>query len=433
MPTPQRIHRVIPLNRIFLNLKNPRHKPYENQAQVIERLCAKEEVPQLAHDIAQYGISPLDIFGVFKDHNTEGEDTTYITAEGNRRLCALKLLTDPDLAPSKRKAYFKKQADNWTPITELPCVIFEDRKDRDLWVKRRHEGPAGGVGQKPWDADQKSRLSGGSSRNRAALAFLDYAEHENLISAADRERRLTTVQRFLDNWLMRDTLGLVLSDPGTVSRIRTEEDFKLLAQQFISDILAKGTQVHSRQDRQSIESYALRLGSLQGQSGQTITPEPIVSDPQKPKPTRRRRPRKAKPRPLLPYQPEIEDALKTLNNFKLENLYRSICTVDLPEHTPLLAIGMWSFFETLTARSGRNSDTNFCSYLSKDRLRQYGLGTKQEINPLCDAVERIHRYGNTTKHHDTAAAFNGDQLANDLESLTKLILKVIADASTQTK
>ncbi len=103
----------------------------------------------------------------------------------------------------------------------------------------------------------------------------------------------------------------------------------------------------------------------------------------------------------------------------------------LQENTPLLAVGVWSFFETLTAQAGRNPNTDFHGFLSQARLTGYGLGNKQQINPLREALKRILHYGNTTKHHDTAAAFNGDQLANDMDTLGNIILKLIKDAITQ--
>ncbi len=275
MAKPKRVEQSISLDRIFLHHENPRHEAYETQSQVIEWLCSNEEVAQLTRDIAQHGLSPLDRFGVIRDHETDGDDATYVAAEGNRRVCALKLLTDPDLAPPERKSFFEKQAESWTPITELPCVIFEDQEDLDLWLKRRHHGFAEGVGQKPWSADQKSRHSGTGSRNRVALEFLNYAEDEKLISPNDRRRRLTTVQRFLSNPVMRETLGIETSDPGNIVRNRTEDDFKLLSQRFISDMLSGEPKVTSRKNSTQITAYARELGSLKGQGHERIEPEPI--------------------------------------------------------------------------------------------------------------------------------------------------------------
>lgn len=427
MTQPKRTARTIPLDRIFLHHENPRHEPYETQGQVIEYLCASEEVPQLARDIAHHGLSPLDQFGVVLDHD-DGNDSTYIAAEGNRRVCALKLLTDPELAPPERKKFFEKQAEVWTPITELPCVIFDDQDDLDLWLKRRHHGTASGIGQKPWNADQKARHSGSGSRNRTALAFLDYAESESLISADDRKRRITTVQRYLGNAVMRETMGLDAADPDDVKRNRSPEDFKLLSKRFIEDMLDDGKDVNSRQNKHSIEEYARNLSALPGQNRKRVDPEPIQPEPENSRRKRRSRPSKAKKPQRLRWESDIRDALKGLGNWKLENMYHSICDVPLQENTPLLAVGTWAFFETLTARAGRNQSTDFCTFLNTAKLTGYGLGRKQETRALREALQRIQSYGNTTKHHDTAAAFNGDQLHNDVDLLKDLILKVIEDA-----
>lgn len=431
MTKPKRIEKQIPLDRIFLHHENPRHEPYETQAQVIDYLCANEEVPQLARDIAQHGISPLDRFGVIRAHDTEGDDATYIAAEGNRRVCAIKLLTDPELAPPERKSYFEKQAANWDPITSIPCVVFEEDDDLDLWLRRRHHGPASGVGQKPWNADQKARHSGQGHRYRPALAFLDWAEANGLISADDRKRRLTTAERFLRNPVMKETLGLDASNPDALARNRTEEDFKLLAGQFISDMLASTPIVTSRKNKDQIEEYARALSGLSGQSHKRVDPEPLARISKESKKGRRRRPSKAKTPQKLPWNADVYDALRRLGNWKLQSLYHSICAVTLPDNTPLLAVGTWSFFETLTAAAGRNPDTNFHSFLNVNRLDVYGLGPKPKTKPLRDAVERVLHFGNTTKHHDTSAAFNGDQLFNDMEALGELMLKVAEDAISQ--
>lgn len=429
MTKPKRTEKIIPLDRIFLHLENPRHEPFEKQSQIIEWLCSNEEVPQLARDIAQHGLSPFDRFGVFLDHNAEANEEIYITAEGNRRLCALMLLADPDLAPPEKKSFFENQVETWSPITEVPCVIFHDLDDLDLWLKRRHHGLAGGIGQKPWNSDQKARHSGTDSRNRLALAFLDYAEQQGLISLEDRKGKLTTVQRFLGNPLMREMMGLDLSTPDNLSRNRPDDDFKRLSQQFIADMLAENPKVHSRQNKENIVAYARELESIRGLSHERIEPEPINPEPQQKKQKRKRRPKKARHPQLIPWSQDIHEELRQLGNWKLESLYHSICSIPLEGNTPLLAVGAWSFFETLTAKAKRNQGTDFYSFLSANKLGGYGLGSNQQHKPLRNAIQRIMHYGNTTKHHDTAAAFNGDQLANDMESLVGVILKIIEDAN----
>ena len=417
----------IPLDRIFLDHENPRHEPFDTQAEVIEYLCKGEEVVQLARDIAQRGLSPFVRFGVMKI-DPEDPKSAYFMTEGNRRLCAMKLLADPDLAPPEKKSFFERQAEKWTPISSVECWVSDDPSETHFWLKRHHHGFAGGVGQKSWNADQKARHSGNTSRDRVALAFLDWAEQSDLITKDQRKGKLTTVTRYLGNPIMKEAMGLDASDPDEVQRFRTKDDFTLLAKKFIADMLDENPAVHSRNNKDQIIEYAREISSIEGQTHEKTAPEPLAGEEKKTKKARRKKPGKAQNRKKLPYEDSIAKALKTTGVWKTQSLYRSICDVSLPENTPLLAVGVWSFFEALTAGMGRKPNTDFVSFLSNARLEGYGLGDKRQIKPLRDALDRIQHFGNTTKHHDTSAAFSGDQLANDLETLTETILKCIQDA-----
>ena len=46
---------MIRFDRVFLDLKNPRHDPFKDQNEVIEYLCREEKVLELARDIAEKG------------------------------------------------------------------------------------------------------------------------------------------------------------------------------------------------------------------------------------------------------------------------------------------------------------------------------------------------------------------------------------------
>jgi hypothetical protein len=85
----------------------------------------------------------------------------------------------------------------------------------------------------------------------------------------------------------------------------------------------------------------------------------------------------------------------------------------------------------LTARCGRTSGVPFADYLSKSRLNVLGYTQREDVNSLRQALERIAHYGNTTKHHETAATFNGAQLANDMDTLKGLIIKLAEEAKTK--
>jgi len=418
----------IPVERLFLDLKNPRHEELDTEEEAIEILCSDEKVIQILTSIAEDGLSPIERLAVVSDNDEDGPNGNFVVAEGNRRLCAIKLLTDPDLAPSEHRDAIEKAAANWTPITEIPCVIFnDDDENLSLWIERRHQGPMDGVGLKPWTADQKARHSGGASPNREALPFLDWAEKEGLITPQQRKRRLTTVQRYLSNPVMRNAMGIDSGDPNDVRRTRPEDDMKLLARRFIGDLLSG--EVTSRHKRFDIEKYASRLALIPGLSSDRVEATPLAHAPSTSEASSRP-PVKPKTPTKIKRDHKLDEELEKLGNKKLISLYRSITTVSVREHTPLVAIGIWAFLETLTALSGRDEKASFRSFLNKQDLKKQGIAAG-DIKAVQEAIGRIHGYGNTTKHHPTSAIFSSDQLENDMTLLGDLMVKLIVGAQRE--
>ncbi len=160
----------------------------------------------------------------------------------------------------------------------MECWVSDDEAETNFWLKRRHHGPAGSVGQKSWNSDQKSRHSGSGNRNRIGLEFFDYAETEKLISTDERKRKLTTAQRYLGNPIMREAMGIDATDPDDVLRNRNEQDFRILAQRFVPDMMGENPKVHSCNNKDKIVEYARDITALPqfpkcgqaGPSGQSI-------------------------------------------------------------------------------------------------------------------------------------------------------------------
>lgn len=416
----------VPLGRIFLLHSNPRHEPFETEAEAIKYLCDNEDVYALARDIVNLGTNPLEQCGIIPaDKKKTGG--SYFVAEGNRRICALKLLNDPDLAPAKLRNGFSRLGEKWSPIKYVRAVLFDDLDAIRPWLDRIHNGPQGGIGRKPWNADQKSRFDG-SNKNRSSQALLDYAEKEKMISAEDRKGKLTTVQRFVSNDVFREAMGFDQSNPDDVGRSRPKPEFDAVLTRFMRDLVGK-KKVTSRMNKDDIIKYARPLNSLPGVTTTRVEPESLSTDAPtgKPKKTRKKKPKKPEKAGHVHYEEDIFQALRAYGNDKLESLYHSICDVKLDPHTPLVSIGAWAFFETLTACAGRTDQTPFPSYLSKNRLAGYGITGK--TTSLKEALDRIGGYGNTNKHHPVSATFNGDQLNNDFIALKEVILKCIEEAA----
>lgn len=423
---------AVSVDRIFLHTMNPRFEPVSTEAEAIEQLCKFENVYPLAEDIVLNGINPLErvaLVAIPAKGQAAAARKSFTVVEGNRRICALKLLNDPDLAPANLRPHFQKLSNNWRPIKSVPAVVFPTIEAVDTWLLRMHQGPQSGIGRKDWNSEQKQRHSG-DNKNKLAQAFLDYAEESGFITKDARKGKLTTVSRFVTKESIQEAMGI---DPGTDEfRItRPKDDFDKLAKKFTQDLLS-GREVNSRMNKREIVKYSRKLISGLTISGQRIDPAP----PKSGQATNPGGKGKAKPNPppppkFVPHEVEIEDGLTRLKNYKLQSLYHSITTLAVSAHAPLIAVGMWSFFETLTALCGRQANTDFNSYLSNDRLAKMGLGNGKALGGIRTAIKSVQELGNNTKHDKTAAAFNGTQLYNDMETLKDLVIKCIELAETQ--
>lgn len=416
----------VEVDRIFLDQENPRHKPYETQSEVIEYLCNHESILSLARDIVSNGLNPIEQFALIPDDNADDGATTYVVAEGNRRICALKLLHDPDLAPSKLRNGFAQAATGWPGIGPLPCVAFDDRPDVDLWLTRIHDGEQGGIGRRKWSADQSARHSG-SDKDKVALKVLDYAEKKGLISADERKGTLTTVSRYVTKAPVQAALGIDASDLSKIRLTKPEGDFDTLLGKFLGD-LASG-HVNSRaKGADTFKAYGRELDAVNVPGKGAVVPGLLDRD-QTGKPTVRRR-TKIKSRTTLTHEHEIMDALKSMNSQKLVSLYNSITMIPLNPHAPLVSIGAWAFLESLSALAGRGVGTDFPSYFSGNKRATYGLPTGKGAKAVTKALEQVATSGDVTKHDGTAAQFNGDQLANDMDTLKELILKCLDEIAS---
>jgi hypothetical protein len=420
---------IIQVGRIFLDLINPRFEAVRTEEEAIRVLCKAEDVYPLAADIVSQGsLNPLEKVALIPTGSKpkDKKRQAYTVVEGNRRLCALKLLMDPELAPSESRKKFQKLAEDWTSAKSIPSIIFAERGDARVWLQRMHEGPQGGVGRKSWNSEQKQRFSG-SRKNQAAQEFLDYCEESKFITKGDRQGKLTTVQRFITKDVFKDHMGIETTPDGQLKRTRDKVEFDKMAKAFVSDLIGN-KKVTSRMNKGPINQYARDLTKEQGVSDERIEAESLQISSASKKKTRKPRPKPVRHPKYLQNSPEIDKKLKLLKNHKLSSLYASLVNVLLADHTPLLSVGMWSFFETLTACAGRNDGIDFTAFLSKGKMSQYLLIGKGDQKVMTSALKRVQEFGNQTKHHSSGAAFSAPQLNNDLICLDRLILKVIDEA-----
>lgn len=138
----------------------------------------------------------------------------------------------------------------------------------------------------------------------------------------------------------------------------------------------------------------------------------------------------AKPEKLirLDYHQDIFDGLKQLSNKKLISLYYSMCEIEVEDHTPILAVGVWAFLETLSKLTGRSAGVAFDAFWTQQWSKTHSLpgsASKKDYAGTLGALQRLSKAGNDTKHHITAATFDSKQLNNDLSVIKDIILKSI--------
>lgn len=230
---------LIPLNKLKLDPANPRHPEFELQKEIIEWMTSGngrigEKLTVLAKDIVNNGMNPADRVMVIADDKEKGQ---FVVLEGNRRLTAVKLLNNPDLAPTKewQKRFSRLHSSGYSPIKQIPSVVFEDEEKAFHFIELRHLGESGGAGIVPWEAEQKARHDQRlhrRSRHHKSLAILDFIRNVDEIDAETKELAsegfpITTLDRVLSDKEFRDFLGLNLNTDGEICfRIEPSEAIK---------------------------------------------------------------------------------------------------------------------------------------------------------------------------------------------------------------
>ena len=137
--------RIIDFSRIILSDDNPRLDVSFGEEEAISNMISdqKEKLVELASDIVEHGLNPLEFIAVFPSENYPG---FFEVAEGNRRVCALKLLADPSLRSFQHPGLYSKMsqlAESYDVPEQLEVVVFDDAQQIRHWMELRHMGEQG--------------------------------------------------------------------------------------------------------------------------------------------------------------------------------------------------------------------------------------------------------------------------------------------------
>jgi hypothetical protein len=145
---------ILRADQLRLNPDNDRHGPLRDEASAIQWLLENRDLHMraLAEDLA-------NTKRLYEPPLVRPYDDKYIVFDGNRRMCCIKLLTDPRLAPSERwKNFFSELGSEEVgkAFASITCEVEPDLSVIDEMLYRRHTGSQDGVGRSQWDPEGKS-------------------------------------------------------------------------------------------------------------------------------------------------------------------------------------------------------------------------------------------------------------------------------------
>lgn len=440
----------IPITKIQLDILNPRHDTnLDTQEKIIAHLIDKENIKNLAKDIAINGLSPIDTLAVIEDENNAGK---YFVVEGNRRVCALTLLNSPQKNKLNKDFFTKLQKSSTVIPQKVRCTVFENREASNVWVERRHSGEQEGKGTAQWDAEQKSRFNvrrGKADKNALAASLLSYGQQKDYLPKILENKILTTVTRYVSNPYFRNTIGLrsKSSSPEILIDVAVEE-FDRVIKIFLQDAL-ENEKVTSRHDVTKIGHYARNLieneEAPKKRLEKTITlieKNTIDETIQRASPTGKKNPQVQKPNNSSRDSTHPNKRTKLIptsftaqiSNPTLRRAYGELKTISVDEETLGSTLVFRVFLELLYERyhfkiQGNHTemDTNkrigkISEFIEKDEQL-----TRPEKNALA-ALKRIQSQGHLLSPKSLGANAHGGYYptANDLKTEWDNIAEIIS-------
>jgi hypothetical protein len=225
--------KTLKIDAVLLDHENPRISRSESQREALQKIIDDQgpKLAALAQSIVQNGLSPMDRFLVIK----APEKGKWVVIEGNRRLAAAKILSNPAvLADLDIPDVLRRRLENVAKrydhsIKSLDCFEMADRTDGALWIRQRHTGENDGRGIVSWTGIATNRFRGGDP----ALQALDFViEHGGLTDEEkeDIEKRfpITTLDRLLSTPDVRKAIGLSIASGKLQTNLPPEEVIKPL-------------------------------------------------------------------------------------------------------------------------------------------------------------------------------------------------------------
>lgn len=219
------IKQGIGIGNLLLDIDNYRIVKQSTQKGARDAIIAEQgrKLIKLAEDIIQHGLNPFDLPMVI---DAGDGNQNFIVIEGNRRLTAINLMLQPELAKDTPiyvgfSKLNNKHADAIPKV--LDCVIAPNKSDALIWINRKHANGLEGAGTEHWSAMAKARADVEQGVPRPDLDSVNFVltnpkldpHLRTLLEGASFN--LTTLARLVTTKELQEALGLTLEAGKLVS------------------------------------------------------------------------------------------------------------------------------------------------------------------------------------------------------------------------
>lgn len=208
--------KLIRITDLQLDTGNYRTGKQSDQRQAIEALIEeqKNKLVRLAQDIIENGLSPLETILVTP---VPDDKRRYTVIEGNRRVAAMKLVTQPDLAADTTWHNAFKRLHKLLPgqlPSEVRCIVAPSKEDAFIWIERRHDTGLKGAGLESWSTIAQYRAAAARGRSAPEYDALEFTLAHAELDPDVEERVLgqdfpiTNLKRLVDSSFVSEQLEL---------------------------------------------------------------------------------------------------------------------------------------------------------------------------------------------------------------------------------
>lgn len=392
-----------------------------------------------------------------------------VVYDGNRRVSALKVINNPDLAPN---ATIKELALNINKkklpfdLKKIGCFVSDNKKDILNTVYERHAAGQG-VSRIHWSSFATSKfrydkkIEDNDWRATAILLFLSNIDNEvqeiikspvfffetfkrlirhaysngylhfdifnednNTLNIESKhfELSLVLVKKLLEN-IQKQQVGL--------SRGKNYASKEFLAE-FFNHHYEKATtekppkkikKISKAPDiptQEKIKPIAVLLKNtpLKGEGDSfTLSSESESNIPKNPVL------KKSSYSKRITKNPELIDAINKLNINKFNEIYRSLLKIDPIEHPLLTVVGIWSFLDSLARNIHPSMSSDFSAFFNS-KLK---IEIKEDKKLIVKLFEFFLHEGNFSKHNGTYSTLNGVDISEKFNIIQPYIAHVIME------